>query len=118
MENEKQKKKAVPQDWKPHIALEILYRVWRVLFAVFKIGLGAVATVGVIVMISLFVFVGMFGDFLQNDILPDNEFLCLRQSAWPDSSPAHPYPKYRKAPWNNSFHTSFFYPYISINLSS
>ena len=71
MENEKQKKKAVPQDWKPHIALEILYRIWRVLFAVFKIGLGAVATVGVIVMISLFVFVGMFGDFLQNDILPD-----------------------------------------------
>lgn len=71
MENKNQKRKAVPQDWKPHIVLEILYRIWRIVFAAVKVGIGAVATVAVIVMISLFVFVGMFGDFLQGDILPD-----------------------------------------------
>ena len=67
MENNNQKRKAVPQDWKPHIVLEILYRIWRIVFAAVKVGIGAVATVAVIIMISLFVFVGMFGDFLQGD---------------------------------------------------
>ena len=69
--DEAKKRKLVPQDWKPHIALEILYRVWRVLFAIIKIALGAAATAGLVVAVCLFVFVGKFGDFLQDEILPE-----------------------------------------------
>ncbi len=71
MEESKKKRKLVPQDWNPHIALEILYRVWRVLFAFIKIAAGAAVTAGLVVAVCLFVFVGKFGDFLQDEILPD-----------------------------------------------
>ncbi len=71
MENQKQNRKVVPQDWNPPAAVQVLYKIWRVLFAVTKVAAGALATVFLIVLVSGFVFAGMLGDFLQDDILPD-----------------------------------------------
>ncbi len=71
MEEKKQNRKVVPQDWTPPAALDILYKIWRVLFAVIKIAAGAAATVLLIVLVAGFVFAGMLGDFLQDEILPN-----------------------------------------------
>lgn len=71
MDNNKNIRKAVPQDWNPPAAVNVLYRIWRVIFAIVKVAAGAVATVLLIVLVSGFVFAGMLGDFLQNDILPE-----------------------------------------------
>ena len=64
------RKSAPRQNWKPHWALQLLYRIWRGFFAAFKIAFGAAATVLLIGAICGFVFVGTLGDYLQNDILP------------------------------------------------
>lgn len=64
-------RKVVRQKWVPPVVLEVLYRIWRVLFAAVKIAAGAAATVVLIAVIAGFVFAGMLGDFLQNDILPN-----------------------------------------------
>ena len=71
MAENKKKRKSVPrQNWKPNWMLQTLYRVWRVLFGALKIGIGAAATVLLICVICGFVFVGILGDYLQDDILP------------------------------------------------
>ncbi len=71
MEKKKQIRKVVPQDWNPPAFLKVLNKIWRVLFAGIKIAAGALATVLLITAVAGFVFVGMLGDFLQDDILPD-----------------------------------------------
>ncbi len=72
MDNNKQERKVAHQDWESPTWLKILYGVWRVLFAALKIAAGAFATVLLIVLISGFVFAGMMGDFLEEDILPES----------------------------------------------
>ena len=64
------KRKPPRQEWKPNAILRILYAAWRVAFGAFKIALGAAATVLMIGVICAFVFVGVLGDYLQDDILP------------------------------------------------
>ena len=49
MENQKQNRKVVPQDWNPPAAVQVLYKIWRVLFAVTKVAAGALATVLLII---------------------------------------------------------------------
>lgn len=71
MDEKKQTRKVVPQNWVPPAALDVLYKIWRVLFAIFKIAAGAAATVVLIVAVAGFVFAGMLGDFLQEEILPN-----------------------------------------------
>ena len=71
MDKKHEKKRLTAQDWNPPAAVKILYRIWRIVFAALKVAAGALATVLLIVLISGFVFAGMLGDFLQNDILPD-----------------------------------------------
>ena len=71
MEEKKQTRKVVPQDWTPPAGLDIAYKIWRVLFAVIKVAAGAAATVLLIVLVAGFVFAGMLGDFLQDEILPN-----------------------------------------------
>ena len=71
MEDKKQSKNLKSQDWNPPEAAKVLYRIWRGVFAVLKVAAGAVATVLLIVLVSGFVFAGMLGDFLQDDILPE-----------------------------------------------
>ena len=71
MADNMRKRKRVPrQNWEPSRPLQTLYRVWRVLFGALKIGVGAAATVLLICAICGFVFVGILGDYLQDDILP------------------------------------------------
>ena len=69
MDEKKQTRKVVPQNWIPPVGLDIAYKIWRVLFAVFKVAVGAAATVVLIIAVAGFVFAGMLGDFLQKDIL-------------------------------------------------
>ncbi len=59
------------QEWKAHWAIRLAYKIWQVLFTAFKIALGAAATVALIVVVCMFVFVGTLGDYLQEDILPN-----------------------------------------------
>ncbi len=71
MAKKKNKGNNIPrQEWNPHWSLKLLHRVWRVLFAGFKIACGAAATVLLIGIVCAFVFVGVLGDYLQEDILP------------------------------------------------
>ena len=69
--SENENRKENPQGWKPPVVLDILYKIWRVLFAAIKVAAGALATVLLVVLICGFVFAGMLGDFLENDILPE-----------------------------------------------
>jgi hypothetical protein len=64
------KQKQPRQDWKAPFPLRILYAAWRVVFAGFKIAVGAAATVVMIGAVCAFVFAGVLGDYLQDDILP------------------------------------------------
>ena len=58
------------QNWKPHWSLGTLHRIWMILFSVFKVVAGAAVTVMLIAVVCGFVFVGVLGDYLQDDILP------------------------------------------------
>ena len=71
-ESGKKRRNKVPrQDWNPHWSLKILYGIWMSLFGVFKIAVGAVVTVLLIVLVCGAVFVGTLGDYLQSDVLPE-----------------------------------------------
>ena len=59
------------QDWKPDNLLRTLYKIWRGIFATFKVLLGAAVTVLLIAVICAFVFASVLGDYLQEDILPE-----------------------------------------------
>ena len=64
------KQKPARQDWKPNFLLRVLYAAWRVAFGAFKIAAGAAGTVLMALVICAFVFAGVLGDYLQDDILP------------------------------------------------
>ncbi len=57
------------QDWKPNEWLSTLYKIWKGIFATFKVLMGAAVTVLLIALICGFVFATILGDYLQNDIL-------------------------------------------------
>ena len=80
------KQKPPRQQWKPNGFLRVLYALWRTAFGAFKIALGAVGTVLIIGVICAFVFVGVLGDYLQDDILPmadiDIDNYDLEQSSY------------------------------------
>ena len=69
-EKRTKKQKPVRQNWKPNFLLRILYAAWRVAFGAFKIAVGAAGTVLMIAVVCAFVFAGVLGDYLQEDILP------------------------------------------------
>ena len=62
----------VRQNWKPHWIISILLRLWQMVFGAAKIALGAAATVVVILGVCVLVFVGVLGDYLEQDILPNS----------------------------------------------
>jgi len=66
----KKRKKAPRQDWKPHWIVSVLLKVWMFVFTTAKIAIGAAATVLIICLICGLVFVGILGDYLQEDIMP------------------------------------------------
>lgn len=59
------------QEWNPHWAIKLLYTLLSVAGSVVKIAIGAAATVLLIVLICGTVFVGILGDYLQEDILTE-----------------------------------------------
>jgi len=72
MDNSNNHKKGRPrQKWDPHWSLKILYGLWSAALAAVKIALGAVATVLLICVVCGFVFVGILGNYLQGDVLPE-----------------------------------------------
>lgn len=62
------------QEWNPNWLIKLLYGVWSVCFTGFKVALGAAATVLLIAIVCGFVFVGVLGNYLQDDVLPDATF--------------------------------------------
>ena len=71
MREEKKGKKGLPrQDWRPHWSLGSAQRALGIALSVIKVLLGALATVLLIGVVCGFVFVGILGDYLQEDILP------------------------------------------------
>ncbi len=66
----KKRKKLIRQDWDPHWLLKTLSRAWTVILSAGKIAVGALVTVLLIGVVCGFVFVGILGDYLQEDILP------------------------------------------------
>ena len=59
--------KNLRQEWNPHWLLKLLYTVVSVAWSVVKIAAGAAATVALILLVCMVVFVGALGDYLQND---------------------------------------------------
>ena len=71
-ENQKRRRNKKPrQNWNPHWLIKLVYTLCSVAFSVLKIAIGAAATVLMIILITGVVFVGILGDYLQNDILPE-----------------------------------------------
>ena len=71
MFKDKNSSKPPRQDWQPHWALKLLYRVWMVVFTVAKVAIAAAVTVALIFGICLVVFIGSLSDFLESDVLKD-----------------------------------------------
>lgn len=53
-----------------HWSLDLLYKIWKAVFACIKVLAGAAATVLLIVVACGFVLAGALGDYLEQDILP------------------------------------------------
>lgn len=70
-ENNEQRRRVTRQSWKPGPALIFLRGLWTAVYSVLKIALGALATVVIIAGVCLLVFIGILGDYLENDILPN-----------------------------------------------
>lgn len=73
----KKKEKVVRQEWKPHWILRILHAVWTGALSLVKIAVGAVATVLCIAVVCALVFIGLLGNYLQDDIIPAAEGFSL-----------------------------------------
>ena len=63
------------QSWKPHWVPDTLYKIWMAVFTALKIAAGAFATVALIMVVCSFVLVGVLGEYLETDILPDSEMV-------------------------------------------
>jgi hypothetical protein len=70
MENQKQRKKAPRQEWKPHWSIALVLKVLESAFGIVKIAAGALATVALICGVCVLVFISLLGDYLQEDIAP------------------------------------------------
>ena len=72
MDNSNNRRRGRPrQKWDPHWSLKLLYGVWSTAVAALKIAVGAVATVLLICVVCGFVFVGILGNYLKDDVLPE-----------------------------------------------
>ena len=56
-------------------ALSLAYKIWRGVFAGFKVIAGAVATVLLICVVCVFVLAGVMSDYLESDIIPSSGFI-------------------------------------------
>ena len=70
-EKKKRRTRKVRQEWDPHWLLKLCYTALSVAMSLVKIAIGAAATVLLIVLICGTVFVGILGNYLQDDILTE-----------------------------------------------
>ena len=63
--------KIFKKQWIPPVALKVTGKVLRALFSVLKVVAGAAATVLLICIVCGFVFMGILGNYLESDILPN-----------------------------------------------
>lgn len=71
MNKNKKSNNSQHQQWQPHWAVKTAFSLLSTLLSLLKIGVGAVLTVCLIVLICGMVFVGTLGDYLQDDILKE-----------------------------------------------
>ncbi len=67
---DQEKKKLPRQDWQLPVSVNTLKRVWHIAASVLKVIAGGLITVLLIGIVCGFVFAGILGDYLQEDILP------------------------------------------------
>ena len=70
-EKKKRRVRKPRQEWDPHWLLKLCYTALSAAWSLVKIAIGAAATVLLIVLISGTVFVGILGNYLQDDILTE-----------------------------------------------
>ena len=68
--NNNRRQRLQRQNWKPNKLVHLLYIAWKVIYSGVKVAAAAVLTVGLIVTICGFVFVGILGDYLENEVIP------------------------------------------------
>ena len=67
----KKNRKVPSQSWEPGGWLKLLKGIWTVVLSAAKVAVGAVATVLCILIVCGVVFVGLLGNYLEEDILPN-----------------------------------------------
>ena len=70
MSDKNHRKKPAKQGANLNKVLKVLKKIWMVLFTTAKVAIGAVSTVLLIGIVCGFVFAGILGDYLEQDILP------------------------------------------------
>ena len=70
-EKKKWRKPKPRQEWDPHWLLKLVYTALSAAWSLAKIAIGAAATVVLILLICATVFVGILGNYLQDDILTE-----------------------------------------------
>lgn len=68
--NNSEKRKVSRQSWEPTGWVKKLYSAWLAVYSVLKVIVAAVATVLVIAAVCAVVFVGLLGEYLEGDIIP------------------------------------------------
>ena len=66
-----QRRKVSRQSWNPGPFLTLLRKLWTIVYSGLKIAAGALVTVLIIGGVCLLVFIGILGNYLENDILPN-----------------------------------------------
>ena len=73
----KEQEKKERQSWEPKGLLRILKILWNAAVYAVKIAAGAAATVFVVLAVCVLVFVGLLGDYLQEEIIPEAQGFAL-----------------------------------------
>ena len=72
-ENNGRRRVVSRQSWKPSRSLRFLRGAWTLIYSLLKLVLAALATVLAVAGVCMVVFVGILGDYLQKDILPNTD---------------------------------------------
>lgn len=67
------KEKKIHQSWNPGI-LGLIGLAWSAVSSAVKVVIGAIVTVLVIVAVCMLTFIGILGNYLQKDVIPDSDF--------------------------------------------
>jgi len=68
--NNERKRRVFRQSWKMGPGLKLLHSAWMAIYSVIKVALAALATVLIIGAVCVVVFVGLLGEYLEGNIMP------------------------------------------------